>query len=200
VQGGIFPDLRIISAGILREMDFLGYAIGGLSVGETKEQMYAILDITVPELPANEPRYLMGVGAPEDILEGVARIDLFDCVLPRWRAMVGCSHAGRLVTQRPMRADPLPVEPGCACYTCQNFSRAYLRHLFKAGEILGLHLATIHNLHFILQLMRKVRTHIASGTFSEFRAQFRAQYRLPDQDTRHAQRIRYAERLKERDR
>jgi queuine tRNA-ribosyltransferase len=202
VQGGIFPDLRIASAGVLKGLDFSGYAIGGLSVGETKEQMYAILDACTPELPASRPRYLMGVGAPEDILEGIARgIDLFDCVLPTRVARNGglLTHRGRMnLRNAQFAADPLPIEPGCACYACQHFSRAYLRHLFKAGEILGLHLATIHNLHFILQLMRKVRTHIASGTFSAFRAQFRAEYRLPDQDTRHAQRIRYAERLRAR--
>jgi queuine tRNA-ribosyltransferase len=202
VQGGIFPELRRTSAGALREMDFLGYAIGGLSVGETKAQMYAVLDITVPELPASRPRYLMGVGAPEDILEGVARgVDLFDCVLPTRVARNGglLTRGGRMnLRNAQYAADPLPVEPGCACYTCQHFSRAYLRHLFKAGEILGLHLATLHNLHFTLHLMQEIRQHIAAGTFTAFRAQFLAEYRLPDQDTRHAQRARYSERLRER--
>jgi queuine tRNA-ribosyltransferase len=204
VQGGIFPDLRTASAGALRALDFPGYAIGGLSVGETKEQMYAILDVTVPELPAFRPRYLMGVGAPEDLLEGVARgVDLFDCVLPTRVARNGglFTHCGRMnLRNAQYAADPLPVEPGCACYACQHFSRAYLRHLFKAGEILGLHLATIHNLHFTLQLMQEIRRHIGAGTFMEFQAQFLAEYRLPDQETRHAQRARYAERLRERGR
>jgi queuine tRNA-ribosyltransferase len=203
VQGGIFPDLRMASAGALSALDFPGYAIGGLSVGETKQQMYAILDVTVPELPPSRPRYLMGVGAPEDLLEAVARgVDLFDCVLPTRVARNGglLTHRGRMnLRNAQYAADPLPVEPGCACYACQHFSRAYLRHLFKAGEILGLHLATIHNLHFTLQLMREVRRHIAAGTFTEFRMQFLGEYRLPDQETRHAQRARYVERLREKD-
>jgi queuine tRNA-ribosyltransferase len=202
VQGGIFPDLRMTSASALRALDFPGYAIGGLSVGETKEQMYAILDVTVPELPSSKPRYLMGVGAPEDLLEGVARgVDLFDCVLPTRVARNGglLTHRGRMnLRNAQYAADPLPVEPGCACYACQHFSRAYLRHLFKAGEILGLHLATVHNLHFTLQLMEEIRGHISAGTFTNFRAQFLAEYRLPDQGTRHAQRARYTERLRER--
>jgi queuine tRNA-ribosyltransferase len=202
VQGGIFADLRKASARTVRELDFPGYAIGGLSVGETKEQMYATLDVTIPELPDSKPRYLMGVGAPEDIIEGIARgVDLFDCVLPTRVARNGglLTHRGRINLRNSQYAtDPLPIEPGCACYACQNFSRAYLRHLFKAGEILGLHLATIHNLHFTLQLMREIRMHIAAGTFAAFRAQFLAEYRLPDQDTRHGQRTRYAERLREK--
>jgi len=203
VQGGIFPDLRKASASTLRKLDLPGYAIGGLSVGETKEQMYATLDATVPELPASRPRYLMGVGAPEDILEGVARgVDLFDCVLPTRVARNGglLTRQGRMnLRNAQYAADPLPIEPGCACYACQHFSRAYLRHLFKAGEILGLHLATIHNLHFELQLMREVRLHIAAGTFTAFKAQFLREYRLPDQEARHAQRARYAQRLRGKD-
>lgn len=202
VQGGIFPDLRQASAHALRELDFPGYAIGGLSVGETKQEMYATLDITMPQLPADRPRYLMGVGAPEDILEGVARgVDLFDCVLPTRVARNGglFTRRGRMNLRNARYAtDPLPVEPGCACYSCQHVSRAYLRHLFKAGEILGLHLATIHNLHFVLQLMREIREHIAAGTFAIFKAGFLEEYRLPDQETRHAQRTRYVQRLAER--
>jgi queuine tRNA-ribosyltransferase len=202
VQGGIFPDLRRASARALRDLDCLGYAIGGLSVGETKEQMYATLDVTVPELPACRPRYLMGVGAPEDILEGVSRgVDLFDCVLPTRAARNGglLTRRGRMNLRNAQYAsDPLPIEPGCHCYACQQFSRAYLRHLFKAGEILGLHLATIHNLHFTLQLMREIREHIAAGTFTTFRTRFLAEYRLPDQETRHAQRARYVQRLREK--
>ncbi|MCX7706786.1 MAG: tRNA guanosine(34) transglycosylase Tgt, partial [Anaerolineae bacterium] len=145
VQGGIFPDLRLESARTLRDMDFPGYAVGGLSVGETKEQMYATLDVTVPALPTDKPRYLMGVGAPEDILEAVARgVDIFDCVLPTRVARNGglFTRHGRLnLRNARYAADPLPVEPGCDCYTCQYFSRAYLRHLFKAEETLALHLA-----------------------------------------------------------
>jgi queuine tRNA-ribosyltransferase len=203
VQGGIFPDLRRASARALREIGFPGYAIGGLSVGETKEQMYATLDVTVPELPTERPRYLMGVGAPEDILEGVARgVDLFDSVLPTRVARNGglFTARGRLnLRNAQYAADPLPVEPGCGCYTCQHFSRAYLRHLFKAGELLALHLATVHNVHFTLRLMREIRAHITEGTFTPFRRRFTTEYRLPDQGTRHAQQARYVRRLRKKD-
>lgn len=198
VQGGIFADLRVESARTLRAMDFPGYAIGGLSVGETKAQMYATLDITVPELPEDKPRYLMGVGAPEDIIEGVARgIDIFDCVLPTRVARNGglLTRQGRLNLRNAKYAtDPLPIEPGCDCYCCQHFSRAYLRHLFKAEEILGLHLATLHNVRFMLRLMADIRGHIARGTFQAFRTEFLRDYRLPDQAVRHAQRAARQER------
>jgi queuine tRNA-ribosyltransferase len=191
VQGGIFPDLRVESASALRALDFPGYAIGGLSVGETKEQMYATLDVTVPELPADKPRYLMGVGAPEDVVEGVARgIDIFDCVLPTRVARNGglLTRQGRMnLRNARYAADPLPVEPGCDCYACQHFSRAYLRHLFKTEEILGLHLATVHNVRFMIRLMEVIRHHIAAGTFAAFRKTFLAEYRLPDQTVRHEQ-------------
>jgi queuine tRNA-ribosyltransferase len=200
VQGGIFPDLRVESACTLAGLDFPGYAIGGLSVGETKADMYATLDITVPELPLDKPRYLMGVGAPEDIVEGVARgIDIFDCVLPTRVARNGglFTRVGRLnLRNAKYAADPLPVETGCDCYCCQHFSRAYLRHLFKAGEILGLHLATVHNVRFMIRLMSEIRDHIASGTFPAFREQFLAGYQLSNQEVRHAQRERYVARLK----
>ncbi|MGQ9490323.1 MAG: tRNA guanosine(34) transglycosylase Tgt [Anaerolineae bacterium] len=192
VQGGVFPDLRLESARTLRELDFLGYAVGGLSVGETKEQMYATLDITVPALPADKPRYLMGVGAPEDILEAVARgIDIFDCVLPTRVARNGglFTRHGRLnLRNARYTADPLPVEPGCDCYTCQHFSRAYLRHLFKAEETLALHLATMHNVRFMTRLMAEIRDRIRAGTFGRFKADFLAAYRIPDQAMRHTQR------------
>ena len=199
VQGGIFSDLRVESARTLRALDFPGYAIGGLSVGETKEQMYATLDVTTPELPLNKPRYLMGVGAPEDIVEGVARgIDIFDCVLPTRVARNGglLTRQGRLnLRNARYTADPLPVEPGCDCYTCQHCSRAYLRHLFKAEETLGLHLATLHNVRFMIRLMAEIRQHIAAGTFARFRAAFLQEYRLPDQDARHAQKEKRRQRL-----
>ncbi len=192
VQGGVFPDLRVESARTLRALGFPGYAIGGLSVGESKEQMYATLDATVPELPAHKPRYLMGVGAPEDVVEGVARgIDIFDCVLPTRVARNGglLTHAGRLnLRNSRYAADPLPVEPGCDCYTCRHFSRAYLRHLFKAGEVLALHLATVHNVRFMLRLMADIHAHLAAGDFAACRAEFLAGYRVPDQEGRRAQR------------
>jgi queuine tRNA-ribosyltransferase len=192
VQGGVFPDLRVESARAIREIGFPGYAIGGLSVGETKAQMYAILDVVTPELPADRPRYLMGVGAPEDIVEAVARgVDIFDCVLPTRVARNGglLTRQGRLnLRNARYAADPLPVEPGCDCYTCQHHSRAYLRHLFKAGEVLALHLATVHNLRFMLRLMAEIRAQIAAGSYAAFREAFLAEYRPPDQEVRHAQR------------
>jgi queuine tRNA-ribosyltransferase len=180
VQGGAFEDLRRESAAFLVNLDFPGYAIGGLSVGESKEQMYRMLDVTVPLLPYDKPRYLMGVGAPEDILEAVARgVDLFDCVLPTRLGRNGAAltSQGRLnLRNAQYSADPAPLEEGCECYACRNFSRAYIRHLVKANEILGLRLLTLHNLHFLLQLMRDVRQAIQSGTFAALREQFLSTY------------------------
>jgi queuine tRNA-ribosyltransferase len=188
VQGGIFADLRSESARFLSGLDFPGYAVGGLAVGETKTQMIDTLALTCPLLPAGKPRYLMGVGAPEDILEAVAHgIDMFDCVLPTRIARNGAllTHTGRLNIRNAQHADsPLPVEEGCTCYTCQHFSRAYLRHLFKAGETLGLHLATLHNLHFMLRLMEQIRTAIGDGTFPLFKERFLAGYQQSDQEAR----------------
>ncbi len=200
VQGGIFPDLRETSARFLVELDFPGYAIGGLSVGETKEQMYATLDVTVPMLPADRPRYLMGVGTPEDILEAVERgVDLFDCVLPTRVARNGglLTHEGRInIRNARFTRDPQPIEPGCTCYTCQRFSRAYLRHLFKAGETLGLRLATIHNIHFMERLMMAIRKSIREGRFREFKSAFLARYRISDQEARHRNKEAYRARLR----
>jgi queuine tRNA-ribosyltransferase len=182
VQGGVFADLRQQSARFLVGLGFHGYAIGGLSVGESKEQMHSMLEVTVPLLPPQKPRYLMGVGAPEDLLEGVARgVDLFDCVLPTRLARNASlfTQKGRLnIRNAQFARDPAPVERDCTCYTCRNFSRAYLRHLFKAGEILGARLATIHNIHFLLELMRRIRTAVAHGTFEAFRSAFMAEYRI----------------------
>jgi queuine tRNA-ribosyltransferase len=192
VQGGIFADLRLHSAAFLRALDFGGYAIGGLAVGETKEQMYATLDFTCPALPADKPRYLMGVGTPEDILEGVARgVDFFDCVLPTRIARNGqlLTPDGRMNMRNAQYAEDLrPVQEGCTCYTCRTFSRAYLRHLYKAGEISALRLGTIHNVTFMLNLMAEIRAAIAGGRFAEHRAAFLSRYRITDQATRHAQR------------
>jgi queuine tRNA-ribosyltransferase len=188
VQGGVFADLRCQSARFLTDLDFAGYAIGGLSVGETKAQTYAALDATMPELPPHRPRYLMGVGAPEDILESVARgVDIFDCVLPTRVARNGglLTSQGRLnIRNAQYSEDPGPVEVECGCYTCQHFSLAYLRHLFQAQEILGLRLATVHNLHFMLRFMEQVRSAIVAGTFTQFRDEFAAGYRLSDQHAR----------------
>ena len=176
VQGGMYADLRKRSAEALVELNFPGYAIGGLSVGESKEMMYEVLDNTVQFLPQKKPRYLMGVGTPDCLVEGVARgIDMFDCVYPTRVARNGTvlTRKGRLVIRNASYAkDFSPIEEGCTCYTCQNFSRAYIRHLFKAGEVLGLELATIHNIHFLLRLMERAREAILNNSFREFRKEF----------------------------
>lgn len=192
VQGGVFEDLRLASAAFLRALEFPGYAIGGLAVGETKEAMYTTLDYTCPAMPADKPRYLMGVGAPEDIVEAVARgVDFFDCVLPTRIARNGqlLTPDGRLNMRNAQFAeDHAPLQEGCPCYTCRTFSRAYLRHLYKAGEISALRLGTIHNVQFMLTLMQQIRRAIEAGSFNAFRAEFHARFRITDQATRHAQR------------
>ena len=181
VQGGVFQDLRIQSAQFLRALDLPGYAIGGLSVGETKAEMHQVLEWLHPELPRDRPRYLMGVGSPEDLFECVARgIDQFDCVLPTRMARNGAvlTHHGRLnLRNAQYAADPMPIEEGCTCYTCSTFSRAYLRHLIMADEITGLYLTTLHNLHFMLDLMRRIRQSILDGSFLELKRAFLAEYR-----------------------
>lgn len=191
VQGGIFPELRHKSARFLTELEFPGYAIGGLAVGETKPQMYEIVAETCPALPAEKPRYLMGVGAPEDIVEAVYRgVDLFDCVLPTRIARNGSlfTPTGRINMRNAKFAeDTRPIQEGCNCYTCRTFSRAYLRHLYKAGEISALRLGTIHNVHFLLNLMRQLRDAIQQGTLDDFRAAFLAQYQISNQTVRHQQ-------------
>lgn len=192
VQGGIFPDLREQSAQFLTELQFPGYAIGGLAVGETKEEMYKVLDETCPALPADKPRYLMGVGAPEDIVEAVYRgVDMFDCVLPTRIARNGSllTPKGRINLRNARFAeDPEPVQAGCRCYTCRHFSRAYLRHLYKSGEITGLRLGTIHNVHFMQVLMQQIQSAIANATFEDFRHSFLNGYQISNQETRHTQR------------
>lgn len=180
VQGGIFPDLRAQSASFLTALDFPGYAVGGLAVGETKAQMAAMLDIVHPLLPQNKPRYLMGVGAPEDVLRGVLRgMDIFDCVLPTRLARHGSALiAGGRMNLRNARyeRDELALDPACACYTCRNFSRAYLRHLVKANEILAHMLLSTHNLHFLLALMADIRKALRKGSLQEFAQDFLASY------------------------
>jgi queuine tRNA-ribosyltransferase len=181
VQGGIFANLRAQSAEFLAGLDFPGYGIGGLSVGETKTQMHQMLEVMHPILPAHKPRYLMGVGSPEDLFEGVARgIDQFDCVLPTRIARNGAvfTHQGRInLRNARFAADKNPIEPDCDCYTCRTFSLAYLRHLLIAEEILALRLTTLHNLHFILTLMRRIRQTILDGTFTAYKNDFLANYR-----------------------
>jgi queuine tRNA-ribosyltransferase len=173
VQGGVDAELRERSARELMELDFPGYAIGGLSVGEPKDDRDRVLDCLDPVLPQEKPRYLMGVGTPADILEGVARgVDLFDCVLPTRNARNGqlFTSAGRLaIRNRRYREDPRPPDPGCSCPTCRSVSRAYLRHLYVAGEITAAVLMTRHNLAFYLDTLRRVRETIRSGRFEELR-------------------------------
>jgi len=175
VQGGVFDDLREQSARFLTALDFPGYAVGGLAVGETKTQMHHVLDLVDPLLPEHKPRYLMGVGTLEDLFEAVARgIDLFDCVLPTRLARHGAAftHAGRLnLRNATLSEDRHPIEEGCACYACQHFTRAYLRHLMRADELLGLYLASIHNLHFLLDTLRHIRQSILEGRFADLKRQ-----------------------------
>jgi queuine tRNA-ribosyltransferase len=188
VQGGIFADLRARSAQFLTSLDFPGYGIGGLSVGETKAQMHEMLDVLHPILPQDKPRYLMGVGSPEDLFECVARgVDQFDCVLPTRIARNGSvfTHQGRVnLRNAQFSSDRQPIEPACRCYTCRTFSRAYLRHLIVAKETLALRLATLHNLHFMLELMRRIRETILSGNFSSYKDRFLAEYRAVPEEKR----------------
>ena len=194
VQGGVFPELRQASARFLTGLDFPGYAVGGLAVGETKEEMYATLDATLPALPGHKPRYLMGVGAPEDIIEAVYRgIDIFDCVLPTRIARNAAllTPDGRMNLRNAQYAeDPRPVQEDCSCYTCRTFSRAYLRHLYRAGEVTALRLGTIHNIHYLLELMRQIHRAIAEDRLDDLRATFYERYRIPNQEVRHEQRAR----------
>jgi queuine tRNA-ribosyltransferase len=180
VQGGTYHDLRIRSARALVAMDFEGYAIGGLSVGEPAEVMYSVTELCTALLPAERPRYLMGVGTPANILESIERgVDMFDCVLPtrNGRNAVLFTRTGKLnMRNAGFRADFRPVDAGCDCYTCTHFTRAYLRHLFKAGEILALQLASIHNLSFYLWLVRTARERILSNVFRPWKAEMMAAF------------------------
>lgn len=182
VQGGMYKDLRTLSAQSLIELDFPGYAIGGLSVGEPKELMYEMLEHTVHQMPAHKPRYLMGVGTPDCLVEGVMRgVDMFDCVFPTRVARNGTvmTKQGRLVVKNAAFAkDFNPIDSECNCYTCRNFSRAYIRHLLKTDEIFGLRLTSIHNLYFLIQFARKMRLAILEDRFLSFRQEFWDQYKL----------------------
>ena len=176
VQGSVHRDLREQCADRLVAMDLPGYAVGGLSVGEPKSVMWKMVDAAIPRLPEEKPRYLMGVGHPEDLIEGVARgVDMFDCVIPTRNARNGTvfTRNGRLVVKNAVYArDFDPIDPECTCYTCRNYTRAYLRHLFQTGEILALRLATLHSVHFFLWLMRQIRGAILDGTFDRWRQEF----------------------------
>jgi queuine tRNA-ribosyltransferase len=181
VQGGMYADLRKQSAETLVDIGFEGYAIGGLSVGETKPLMEEMLEVVAPHLPQDQPRYLMGVGTPEDLVEGVDRgVDMFDCVMPTRNARNGTffTSFGKLsIRNSRYERDREPLDPECGCYTCRNFTRAYLRHLFNAGEVLALRLGTIHNLSFYIGLMQGIRKSLAEGRFREFKKEFLAKRR-----------------------
>ncbi|MBQ6678578.1 MAG: tRNA guanosine(34) transglycosylase Tgt [Lachnospiraceae bacterium] len=172
-QGGIIEDIRIDHAKRIREMELDGYAVGGLAVGESHEEMYRILDVTVPELPQDKPTYLMGVGTPENILEAVDRgVDFFDCVYPSRNGRHGhaYTHSGKLnLLNACYEKDLRPIEEGCSCPACRDYSRAYIRHLMKSGEMLGMRLITLHNLYFYNHLMEEIRGAIENGNYHSFK-------------------------------
>jgi len=184
VQGGVFPDLRKRSAEFIASFDLPGNAIGGLSVGETKEEMHAMLEVVDHALPKSKPRYLMGVGTPEDLINGVMRgVDIFDCVLPTRLARhnAAMTRTGRInLVNATFARDPRPIDETCECYTCQNFSRAYLRHLIIAREMLSATLLSIHNLYTLLELTRQMRQAILAGRFNDFAQEFFDQRRVDD--------------------
>lgn len=180
VQGSVFEDLRAQCAREMRALDLPGYAIGGVSVGEGLELLKKVVSWTAPHLPEDKPRYLMGVGLPEDILESVERgIDMFDCVIPtRYaRSATLFTRRGKIrLTNKNYKRDFFPVDPSCSCYTCQNFSRAYLHHLFIANEVLSAVLSAIHNVHFYLNMMAEIREAIGGNRFVEYKNRFLAEY------------------------
>jgi queuine tRNA-ribosyltransferase len=191
IQGGTSPELRRKSAEYLTSLDFPGYAIGGLSIGEPKEVTAAVIDETLPFLPENKPRYLMGVGSPEDLFEGVSRgVDMFDCALPTRVARNGAlfTPEGRVnISNARFTRMEDPVVPGCNCYTCRTFSASYLHHLFNSRELLAYRLATIHNLTFISELMSKIRESLAGGTFESDKEKFLSRYQTTNEQVRVSQ-------------
>jgi len=182
VQGGVYEDLRLRSAREIVDIDFPGYAIGGLSVGEPKEVMYGTIELLEVHLPADKPRYLMGVGEPEDLVEGVSRgIDMFDCVLPTRLARHGTAYTatGKLVIRNARYAEDFePLDRECDCRVCRQYSRAYLRHLIKSGEVLGLRLLSYHNVYFLVKLMKNIRESLENNSFWVFRRDFLKKYRI----------------------
>ena len=179
VQGSVYPELREKSAKAITALDFDGYAVGGVSVGETEEEMFRAVDAAVPFLPEDKARYLMGVGTPRQIVEDVARgIDMFDCVLPTRLGRHGGAFVGKgdtlSIKAGRYAKDFSPIDPECNCYACRNFSRAYIRHLMNVGEILGMQLLSIHNLHFYLNLAKQIRDALDAGTFAAFRESWRS--------------------------
>jgi queuine tRNA-ribosyltransferase len=180
-QGGMHRDLREKSMCELRKLDFDGYAIGGLSVGEPEKTMMEVLGWVTPHMPEDKPRYMMGVGLPSQLVRSVARgVDMFDCVLPSRVGRNGSAYTSQgciPIKAARYKEDFSPIEEGCTCYACQNFTKAYIRHLLNTSEILGLHLMTLHNLHFYLQLMQDIRDHLEAGTFKEFHDEFLGTYK-----------------------
>ena len=172
-QGGTYADIRVNHARAIRELDLDGYAVGGLAVGETHEEMYRILDEVVPELPQNKPTYLMGVGTPANILEGVDRgIDFFDCVYPSRNGRHGhvyTNHGKLNLFNAKFELDARPIEEGCQCPACRNYTRAYIRHLLKAKEMLGMRLCVLHNLYFYNHMMEEIRDALDEGRFAEYK-------------------------------
>ena len=185
-QGAFYDDLRRESAAFVSSIDAVGYAIGGLSVGEDKETMNHFVELTAPLLPHNKPRYLMGVGTPEDLLDGIKRgVDMFDCVLPTRNARHGSfftSEGKKQIKNAQFWDDPRPLDENCDCYCCKNHSRAYLRHLVKANEILGARLISIHNIQFLENLMKNIRLSIMENKFLEFKQKFYDKYGLNESD------------------
>jgi queuine tRNA-ribosyltransferase len=180
VQGSSYEDLRLKSISELKAVGFQGYALGGISVGEPQDLMYNILHFSVPHMPEEAPRYLMGVGLPEDILEAVSQgVDMFDCVVPTRYGRNGSAFTSRgkiTVRNGAFASDQTPLDPACACYCCHNFTKSYLRHLFNTGEILGLRLVSYHNIYFYLNLMQQIRQAITENRFAAFRKDFERDY------------------------
>ena len=197
VQGGVFPELRKQSVEYLTSLKFDGYAIGGLSIGEPKSVTLDITEYTTALLPSDKPRYLMGVGAPEDVVECVARgIDIFDCAMPTRVARNGAlyTRTGRVdIENSDYRQQEAPIDTSCHCYTCQNFSAAYLHHLFRSKELLAYRLATIHNLAFMSNLVQSIRKSILDGTFNTLREEFLSHYKTTDEQTRISQKQKWLE-------
>jgi len=187
IQGNFYKDLRLQSINELIDLDFDGYAIGGVSVGEPKELLFEVLEYTLPELPDDIPKYLMGVGPPEDILMAVELgVDMFDCVMPTRHARTGevfTSQGPLVIRNAPYSNDFSPIDTECECYTCQNYSRAYIRHLIHADEILGARLTTTHNLYFFIDLMRKIRQSILNDEFLKFKKEFMERYTCRDKNS-----------------
>lgn len=188
IQGGFYPDLRLRSAGDILALDFDGFAIGGLSVGEPKSLMWDMVDTVIGMMPADKPRYMMGIGMPEDLLEGVRRgIDMFDCIIPTRLARNGTMFTweGRMNLKNARYTDDEgPIDGACSCYTCRTFSRAYLRHLLVSHELTSFYLNTIHNVHFYMELMRKIRHAITTGAFDEYYRSFKTLYEGGESDDR----------------